>query len=113
MYKPLPDCLTIKESEIHGLGLFATEDIPANTDLGASHYSIDNEIFDRTPLGGFYNHSDNPNVERLPRYDIYPFDTERACIVCYHLLTIRDIKAGEELTAYYGLYNPENNDTES
>ena len=26
-YKPLPDNLTIKPSSIHGLGLFATEDI--------------------------------------------------------------------------------------
>ena len=28
MYKPLPDSLTIKDSGIHGLGLFAKEEIP-------------------------------------------------------------------------------------
>ena len=28
MYRPLPDSLTVKNSEIHGLGLFATKDIP-------------------------------------------------------------------------------------
>ena len=30
MYKPLPDSLTIKDSKIEGLGLFATEDISEN-----------------------------------------------------------------------------------
>lgn len=27
-YLPLPDSLTIKQSSIHGLGLFAREDLP-------------------------------------------------------------------------------------
>jgi len=30
-YKPLPDSLTIKKSEIEGLGIFATKDIKKNT----------------------------------------------------------------------------------
>ena len=30
MYKPLPDYITIKESPIEGLGLFATEKIKAH-----------------------------------------------------------------------------------
>ena len=53
-YQPLPNCLTIKESEIHGNGLFALSDIPVGTDLGESHYrcSESSEI-KRTPLGGF------------------------------------------------------------
>ena len=37
MYKPLPDGITIKESPIEGLGLFVTEDIPANTLIGKIH----------------------------------------------------------------------------
>ena len=37
MYKPLPNGITIKESPIEGLGLFATEDIPANTVIGKIH----------------------------------------------------------------------------
>ena len=37
MYKPLPNGITIKESPIEGLGLFATEDIPANTVIGRIH----------------------------------------------------------------------------
>ena len=30
MYRPLPDGLTIKESNVQGLGLFATKDFGAN-----------------------------------------------------------------------------------
>ena len=30
MYKPLPDGLTIKESQVQGLGLFATRDVDAD-----------------------------------------------------------------------------------
>ena len=51
-YKPLSEGLTIKESGIHGVGIFATQDIPKGTRLGLSHMLIDTEIF-RTPLGGF------------------------------------------------------------
>ena len=36
-YRPLPSSLTIKQSEINGLGLFATEDIPEKTLLGVTH----------------------------------------------------------------------------
>jgi len=106
MYRPLPDCLTIKESNIEGLGLFATEDIPAGTDLGTCHYGFNGETI-RTPLGGFYNHSDNPNCERVPMSEIYPFGTENACITCYQLIALEDIKAGKEITVKYTLYNPE------
>ena len=62
MYKPLPKNLTIQKSAIEGLGLFATADIPKKTSLGLSHIKVNGEYI-RTPLGGFYNHSDNPNCE--------------------------------------------------
>ena len=42
MYRPLPDCVTIKDSLIDGLGLFATKDIPKGTYLGISHIYVDN-----------------------------------------------------------------------
>ena len=38
MYKPLPDSVTIKESPISGLGLFATEKIDAHTLIGIIHH---------------------------------------------------------------------------
>ena len=34
MYKPLPDGLTIKKSDVQGLGLFATKDFEAEVVLG-------------------------------------------------------------------------------
>ena len=42
-YKPLPQSLTVANSNIHGLGLFAKEDIEANTQLGLFHYYAENE----------------------------------------------------------------------
>ena len=67
MYRPLPDCLTIKKSPIEGLGLYATKDIKANTFLGITHILDENfeNNYIRTPLGGFYNHSNNPNIRRM------------------------------------------------
>ena len=63
MYKPLPNGITIKESPIEGLGLFATEKIPANTLIGKIQVPNKQEEdgYLRTPLGGFGNHSDDPN----------------------------------------------------
>ena len=67
MYRPLPKELTIKNSPIEGLGLFATKDIKANTFIGVTH--IRDEQFEnkyiRTPIGGFYNHSNDPTVIRM------------------------------------------------
>ena len=57
MYKPLPDGLTIKESDVQGLGLFATKDFDADVVLGIVH--VLNKNFPhgsiRTALGAFYN----------------------------------------------------------
>tara|TARA_R110002074_G_scaffold246406_2_gene418429 strand:+ start:760 stop:1053 length:294 start_codon:yes stop_codon:yes gene_type:complete len=90
MYRPLPPYLTIKESSIEGLGLFAREDIPADTNLGISHYfskMLGKTV--RTPLGGFYNYSEDANCYSL-------ISTEFA-----ELITQRNIKAGEEITTTY------------
>ena len=40
MYSPLPDSLTIKQSAIHGLGIFTTCDITIGIDLGIAHVNI-------------------------------------------------------------------------
>ena len=130
MYKPLPDSLTIKKSPNEGLGLYATKDIKANSFIGLTH--IKDKDFDngyiRTPLGGFYNHSNEPNVRRvvsdtLPnmkcgdqidesldvtkipdgkanRENLYPNIKGRYMFI----VSIKDIKVGEELTANYNLY---------
>jgi SET domain-containing protein len=96
MYKPLPEYLTIKPSEIEGLGLFAIDDIDAKHDIGITHIKdarFENG-YSRTPLGGFFNHSETPNCEVV--YDE----------LFIRLKTLTNIKAGEELTAKYTFYNP-------
>ncbi len=130
MYKPLPNCLTIKKSPIEGLGLYATKKIKANSFIGLTH--IQNTDFEngyiRTPLGGFYNHSNEPNVRRvvsdqLPmlkcgdlidesldatkipdgkasRENLYPNVEGKYMFI----ISIRDIQPGDELTANYNLY---------
>ena len=99
MYKPLPDYITIKESPISGLGLFATEKIKAHALIGVTHHprkeSEDGHI--RTPLGGFGNHSDDPNCFKLLMQESGDWSIGAS----------RDIEPGEELTWTYTLYNIE------
>ena len=134
MYRPLPEQLTIKNSPIEGLGLFATQDIKANSFLGITH--IRDEQFEnkyiRTPLGGFYNHSNNPSVMRMvsdvlptlkfgdqidpranaqklkdgknDRENLFYNLNEKSDAKYMFLISCKDIKAGEELTANYNLY---------
>ncbi len=134
MYRPLPKQLTIKNSAIEGLGLFATENIKKNSFIGVTH--IRDEQFEnkyiRTPLGGFYNHSNEPNIMRMVS-DILPklkfgelVDPNKTTTQIkdgknegensfYHLqeksdakymflISVKDIKVGEELMANYNLY---------
>ena len=61
MYKPLPESLTIKESKVDGLGLFAVKGIAQGTNLGMTHVKFNGTIW-RTPLGGFINHSNEANI---------------------------------------------------
>jgi SET domain-containing protein len=134
MYRPLPKELTIKNSVIEGLGIFATTNIKANTFIGVTH--IRDEQFEnkyiRTPLGGFYNHSNNPTVMRMvsdslptlkfgdsinpnanakkledgktDRENLFYNLNEKSDAKYMFLVSVRDIKAGEELTANYNLY---------
>ena len=134
MYRPLPKQLTIKNSPIEGLGLFATENIKSNSFIGVTH--IRDEQFEnkyiRTPLGGFYNHSNEPTVIRMvsdslpklnfgdiidpnantkklkdgknDRENMFYNLNEKSDAKYMFLVSTRDIKAGEELTANYNLY---------
>ena len=134
MYRALADGLTIKNSPIEGLGLFTNVDIKKNTFIGVTH--IRDEQFEnkyiRTPLGGFYNHSDVPTVVRmvtdsLPKLkfgDILDVDSdtkkfpgkendgenvffnlqEKPDAKYFFMVAAKDIKAGDELTANYNLY---------
>ena len=104
MYKPLPDSLTIKSSGIHDLGLFAEEDIKQGTNLGMTHLKIGDTIF-RTPLGGFINHKDNPNCEKIKLYFTNEDKQPAYNFSKWNLVTIKDIKEGEELTLKYTFYD--------
>ena len=92
-YNPLPIGCTIRPSWIEGLGVFAIKEIKSDTKLGVSHIDFENEIY-RTPLGGFINHSEKPNCERVDHQDKW------------YLKTIKDINKNEELTLKYKMYKP-------
>ena len=78
------------ESNIHGHGLIATENIKANTDVGLSHIGIgliNNKVVagEATDIGNFQNHSNSPNcVNKIVGKDL-------------HMHTTSDVKHGEEL----------------
>ena len=98
-WRPLPDSITIKDSKIEGLGVFATKDIQANTDLGISHVYDkrfpDNYI--RLPLGAFINHHEMPNCKAIvSESHEYIGDIKHIRIVAE-----KDISSGEELTLNY------------
>ena len=97
MYKPLPESLTIKQSGINGLGLFATQGIAQGTNLGTTHIKVEEDII-RTPLGGFINHSNTPNVVKVELRD-------EKYTKKWSLVALRDLKKGEELTIRYTFYN--------
>ena len=99
MYKPLPESVAVKESPIHGYGLFAIADIPQGTELGITHvFAVGfHNNYIRTPLGGFINHNNAPNCEKFRNHD-------DSTLSYFILRTIKDIKEGEELTLYYTLY---------
>ena len=104
MYKPLPTSLTIKTSKVNGLGLFAKEAIAQGTNLGMSHIKIADQII-RTPLGGCINHANNHNcvkVELLMTNEYNPKHKYR--YKKWNLVTVRNIKEGEELTTQYTFY---------
>ena len=105
MYKPLPDSLTIKPSGIDGLGLFTKENINRGTNLGMSHLKLGEKIF-RTPLGGFYNHSKDPNCYLKPRliYFCASTDHKRLVTTVMELYALEDIPKDTEITTEYTLY---------
>ena len=119
--------------KVYGID-FSNVAIKKNTFIGITH--IRDEQFEnkyiRTPLGGFYNHSNHPNVIRmvsdaLPKlkfgdlvdptkstnelekgednveHSFYHLQ-EKSDAKYMFLISIKDIKAGEELTANYNLY---------
>ena len=115
MYKALHDDITIKKSSIHGMGIFAIKDISQDIVLGISHVRDKDNTgryhrgYIRTPLGGFINHSTQPNcIKVIPRLKLsprhWPTIKEGEETSSMAIRTNRDIKEGEELTVSYTLY---------
>jgi len=114
-YQPLPSGLTVADSRIAGQGLFTTRKLVAGTNLGMSHVELGKLIL-RTPMGGFINHSNNPNCVKvkslLTRQEWnhrtnLPDDKYDHNFTKWNLTVIEDIEEGEELTLKYKLYVPE------
>ena len=96
-YTPLPEYLSIGPSDIHGAGIIAKEDIPAEVVIGITHVYDTNfeHNYIRKPLGGFVNHSDDPNCALIDdENDDYK-----------QLKTLNKIEQGKELTLKYSLYD--------
>ena len=114
-YHPLPSGLTVADSRISGQGLFTTRKLVAGTDLGMSHIEL-GKLLLRTPMGGFINHSTNPNCvivkslltrqEWNHRTDL-PNDKYDLNFTKWSIMVLDDIDEGEELTLKYKLYDPE------
>ena len=102
MYKPLPESLTIKTSKVNGLGLFAKEDISVATNLGITHIKMEDTII-RTPLGGFINHANEPNCAKVEL--MANGNQGETFKKKWNLVTLKDIKKGEELTLRYTFYH--------
>jgi len=104
-YKPLLKSLTIKESKVNGLGLFAKEGIAQGANLGMSHVLIGSGIV-RTPMGGFINHSNDANTVKV-ELKINGEDDPLLKVATkkWNLVALRDIKEGEELTVRYTFYD--------
>ncbi|MFL2603380.1 MAG: SET domain-containing protein-lysine N-methyltransferase [Flavobacteriaceae bacterium] len=105
-WRPLPDFLTIKASKIEGLGLFALKDIPEGTDLGITHI-FDSRFQDkyiRLPLGAFINHHEIPNCNAVFAKN----DSEIGEIKHIRIITLKEIKEGEEITVKYIINKLEN-----
>ncbi len=90
-YRPLPSSVTIRHSPIDGLGLFAKEPLMPNTRLGTTHVDWEGKLI-RTPLGGFINHSKEPNAFILQNVNYR------------ELIIIKHIEAHDEITVHYTMY---------
>lgn len=115
-----PTNIVIKESPIHGLGVFATKKIKSGTTIEVCSIidtDIDitkpSEILDRyrfnwpqgtttptmlvvtTGYGMLYNHSENPNAAWKSNFENKTFE----------FYSIKDIEKGEEILVWYGDVN--------
>lgn len=90
-YIPLPKNLYFAESSIHGVGIFASKEIPAGYDFGITHIA-DKRFPDgyiRTVMGSYVNHSFTPNTQMYEEADTI------------RMKTIAHIGVNDEITVDY------------
>ena len=105
-WRPLPDFITIKESKIEGLGIFATKEIKEGSDLGISHV-YDKRFPDgyiRLPIGAFINHHEMPNCKAV----VANKHESIGNIKHIRIISNKNILMGEELTLNYIINKLEN-----
>ena len=99
MYKPLPIYLKVLPSDIHGYGLFTDAYVEKGWVIGITH--VKHQLFPqgwlRTPLGGFYNHSDKPNCILVDGTLTDGTEVKR-------LKALKTLAPDTELTTEYSLY---------
>jgi hypothetical protein len=98
---PVYKSIQIGPSKIHGKGVFSQEPIAKGDVIGVSHIRKNftkngqqyQAPFPSTQLGGYYNHSESPNIQEVDNKD--------------HILLLakRNINPGEELTSNYYNHN--------
>tara|TARA_B100001094_G_scaffold270549_1_gene275440 strand:- start:59 stop:412 length:354 start_codon:yes stop_codon:yes gene_type:complete len=85
---------TIKDvQDGRGFGAYCSKDINKGELIGDSHYTIDNLAIAITEIGKFHNHSDNPTCKAV-------YINNR-----YTILSINNMKTGEEITVNYNDYS--------
>ena len=108
----LHSSLEIKESDIHGMGIFAIESVPPFTFLGISHVkSIYSNLYHcsyvRTPLGAFVNHSRDPNCTKVKIFPAGDWSVLEggATSSTMGIITLQRIPPGRELTVFYTIWD--------
>lgn len=92
---PMPpeyDAVRLANSDLHGLGMFATRNVRAGEWLAPARWCLR-----RTPAGRYTNHARHPNCVFLPAGP----PAMPASIIDLWLVAIDNVKAGEELTVNY------------
>jgi SET domain-containing protein len=81
----------IQKSPIHGVGVFAVSDIPANANLGAAQIKKVDGRYDVTDLGRHHNHSYDPTCYNKMKGNIR------------YLHPYNNMRSGDEITIDYTL----------
>ena len=97
-YRPLPDNVQLDYSPIEGMGVFAKYDLDGKIFIGITHIAPRKKDLprQRTPLGGFINHSEDNNCELFVKEDWDDY-------IIFNIKTIKNIDKNNEILLNYDL----------